>query len=103
VDLIGLVEAHLLEMGWDVKIMADLEEINKKLDFLIEYNANLGTMTLLRVKNGQLLADIDKKNKQIERMQASLTAINDLATFGRLEQNHLPRISELAKKGLNDD
>lgn len=83
--------------------MADLDEINAKLDLLLSYNANLTDIKLLRVKNSQLLADIDIKNKKIERMQASLQGISDLAHFGRTEQNHLPRIEELAKKGLNDE
>jgi len=82
--------------------MADLDEINNKLDILLSYNATLGDIKLLRVKNGQLLAEIDGMNKKLESMQASLTAIRDLSTLGRPEQNHLPRIAELAKKGLGD-
>lgn len=83
-------------------IFTKLDRIDAKIDQLMHYNALLEKNKLLNVQNGQLLADMDVKNKLIERMRSSLVAIKDLAELGRPEQEHLPTIAKLARKALDN-
>jgi len=89
-------------MGWDVKKMADYEEINAKLDRLLQLNDEKIDNTLLRTQKGKLIGKIDFLTFRLEKMSIALLQILDIASLGREDQNHLPTIVKIAKRGLGE-
>jgi len=89
---------------------SDFREISTKLDLITSEIGNIKLYmqekvdnTLLNAKIGDLSVQLDILLKENNQMRSALVGIKDLAHFGRPEQDHLPTIEKLAKKGLGEE
>lgn len=80
--------------------MDKLDEIDAKIDQLLQYNADKIDNNLLKLQIGELSVKIDVLMVKNDAMKKVLVEILSLAELGRPDQDHMPTIVKLAKKGL---
>lgn len=94
-------------MEWDVKKMDEYDAILTKLDRLLQLNDEKLDNTSLKVKNGQLIAEIDILTVKLEQCDLllkqiahTLFMIEEYTRLARTDQNHLPHINRMAKRAI---